>query len=331
MNKMSKLLNGKKVPLLPWEECPKGFEGPIWRYSKNPVIQRFPNKEVSRVFNSALAYFNGEFVGVFRGDGLDDIPHLYIGHSKDGVNFKIEEERIQFVDKNGNPVKETMYQYDPRVIPFEDRFYIVWCDELCGPTIAIAETYDFKKFVKLDNPFLPYNRNGVLFPRKINDKYYMLSRPSDSGHTAFGDIFISESKDLDYWGNHKVVATRGYECWCALKIGAGPVPIELDDGWLIFTHGVNRTCNGYVYSMGAMILDHDDPSQVKYRCKNFLLTPEKEYETIGFVPNVTFPTCALVDSKTGHIAIYYGAADSYTALAFTTVDRVVEYIKKNSR
>ena len=80
-----------------------------------------------------------------------------------------------------------------------------------------------------------------------------------------------------------------------------------------------------------MILDHDDPSKLKYRCKNLLLTPEAPYETTGFVPNVIFPTCSLVDSDTGRIAIYYGAADSYTALAFTTVDRIVEYIKKNSR
>ena len=328
---MSKVLNGKVLKNMPWEECPKGFEGPIWRFSKNPVINRQPNNVISRVFNSALVPFGNEFVGVFRGDGLDDIPHLYVGHSKDGINFKIDEEQIKFFDADGNLLPDTMYQYDPRVIPFEDRFYIVWCDDLCGPTISIAETRDFKKFVKMDNPFLPYNRNGVLFPRKINGDYYLLSRPSDSGHTAFGDIFLSQSKDLTYWGKHRVVATRGYEWWCALKIGAGPVPIELDDGWLIFTHGVNRTCNGYVYSLGAMILDHDDPSKVIKRCKTFLLTPEAEYETTGFVPNVIFPTCTLVDAETGRIAIYYGAADSYTALAFTTVDRVVDFINKNGR
>ena len=328
---MSKVLNLKPLPNMPWQDCPKDFDGPVWRYSNNPIIKRHPNKEISRSFNSAVVPFNGEYIGVFRGDNLDDIPHLYVGHSKDGINFEIEENRIHFIDDKGNPIPDTAYQYDPRVIPFEDRFYIVWCDDLCGPTIAIAETYDFKIFRKIDNPFLPYNRNGVLFPRKINGNYYMLSRPSDSGHTAFGDIFLSESKDLTYWGKHRIVAQKGYEWWCALKIGAGPVPIELDDGWLIFTHGVNRTCNGYVYSIGAMILDHDDPSKVLHRCKNFLFTPEADYETNGFVPNVIFPTCTLVDPDSGRIAIYYGAADTYVGLAFTTVDRVVDYIKKFGR
>lgn len=328
---MSKIVNGKPLKNIPWEECPAGFSGPIWRYSANPIIKRHPTSEISRAFNSALVSFNDEFIGVFRGDNLDDIPHLYVGHSKDGINIKIDEERIVFVDQDGNALEDSGYQYDPRVIPIEDKYYVVWCDNLMGPTIAIAETTDFKVFKKMDSPFLPYNRNGVLFPRKINDKYYLLSRPSDSGHTAFGDIFLSESKDLEYWGKHRLVAQRGYEWWCALKIGAGPAPIELDDAWLVFTHGVNRTCNGYVYSIGALLLDHDNPSKVIARCKNFLLTPEENYETNGFVPNVIFPTSALVDSDTGRIALYYGAADSYTALAFTTVDRVVDYIKKNGR
>ena len=80
-----------------------------------------------------------------------------------------------------------------------------------------------------------------------------------------------------------------------------------------------------------MILDHDDPGKVLYRTKNFLMTPEMDYETVGFVPNVIFPTCALVDGDTGRIALYFGAADSVIGLAFTTIDRVVEYIKANSR
>jgi beta-1,4-mannooligosaccharide/beta-1,4-mannosyl-N-acetylglucosamine phosphorylase len=61
------------------------------------------------------------------------------------------------------------------------------------------------------------------------------------------------------------------------------------------------------------------------------MTPEESYETTGFVPNVIFPCSALVDAPSGRIALYYGASDTFTALAFTTIDRVVEYIKKHSR
>ena len=69
---------------------------------------------------------------------------------------------------------------------------------------------------------------------------------------------------------------------------------------------------------------------MKYRCKTFLLTPENWYEERGFVPNVCFPCATIHDSATGRIAVYYGAADSYVALAFTTLDEIVDYIKENS-
>ena len=129
--------------------------------------------------------------------------------------------------------------------------------------------------MRIENPFLPFNRNAVLFPRKINDKFMMLSRPSDSGHTPFGDIFISESPDMEYWGKHRHVMGKSSEWWESLKIGGGAAPIETSEGWLLFYHGVAGTCNGYVYSIGGAILDIDNPSIVKYRCENFLLTPEE--------------------------------------------------------
>ena len=91
------------------------------------------------------------------------------------------------------------------------------------------------------------------------------------------------------------------------------------------------TCNGFVYSFGAAILDIDKPWKVLYRCGNYLLTPEKQYETVGFVPNVTFPCANIYDADTGRIAIYYGAADTCTAIAFAQVDEVIDYIKNNSR
>jgi beta-1,4-mannooligosaccharide/beta-1,4-mannosyl-N-acetylglucosamine phosphorylase len=82
--------------------------------------------------------------------------------------------------------------------------------------------------------------------------------------------------------------------------------------------------------MGGAILDLENPHRVKYRCANFLLTPEAPYETVGFVPSVVFPCAALADSSTGRIAIYYGAADSCTGLAFTEVDTITDYIIKNN-
>jgi beta-1,4-mannooligosaccharide/beta-1,4-mannosyl-N-acetylglucosamine phosphorylase len=194
----------------------------------------------------------------------------------------------------------------------------------------VGYTYDFKTFYQMENAFLPYNRNGVLFPRKINGKFAMLSRPSDTGHTPFGEIFYSESPDLIHWGHHRhVMAPTGG--WQATKIGAGPTPIETSEGWLLIYHGVLTSCNGFVYSFGAALLDLEKPWKVIYRTRPYLLNPREYYECVGDVPNVTFPCAALYDPPTGRIAIYYGGADTVTCLAFTKSDALIDFVKENSR
>ena len=225
------------------------------------------------------------------------------------------------------------YRYDPRICFIEDRYYITWCNGYHGPTIGVAYTFDFKTFHQLENAFLPYNRNGVMFPRKIGGKYAMLSRPSDTGHTPFGDIFYSESPDLEYWGHHRHVMSTVKEdasAWQGTKIGPGPVPIETDEGWILIYHGVLNTCNGFVYRMGAALLDLDQPWKVIARSKAYILAPYEIYECVGDVPNVVFPCATLTDAETGRIAIYYGCADTVTGLAFTTADDLLKYIKENA-
>lgn len=320
-----------EVKNIPWQDKPEGLTGaPIWRYSENPVIGRNPVEGVARIFNSAVVPYEGKFIGVFRGEQRDGIPFIYLGRSEDGIHWNFDKDKIIFVDEEGNEFMPS-YAYDPRLVKVEDTYYVIWCQDFYGASIGMAKTKDFKTFVRIENPFLPFNRNAVLFPRKVDGKFLLLSRPSDSGHTPFGDIFLSESKDLEYWGHHRHVMGSSYNNWWEnLKIGGGAAPIELEDGWLLFYHGVTGTCNGYVYSIGGAILDKENPSIVKYRCKEFLITPEKDYEERGFVPNVCFPCATINDSATGKIAIYYGAADSYVGLAFTTVDEIVAYIKEHS-
>ena len=316
---------------MPWEDKPEDLDEVVWRSSKNPIINWNPIPVGARAFNSAVVPFEGEFAGVFRIDYKNGRPHLHTGRSKDGLDWKITHEPIEWLDEKGNDAKPG-YAYDPRVVKIEDTYYIQWCTDFHGPTIGLGLTRDFKNFTRLENVFVPYNRNGVLFPRKINDRYVMLNRPSDTGHTPFGDIFLSQSPDLKFWGMHRHVMSKGkLGWWEGTKIGGGPAPIETTEGWLLFYHGVSNTCNGFVYSMGAAILDLDNPDRVLYRTRDYLLTPEKEYETTGFVPNVVFPCATLHDAETGRIAIYYGAADTYTALAYTQVEELVNYIKNNSQ
>ncbi len=328
---MSTKLKEGNFPNIPWEDKVKEGNGelPLWRYSQNPIIGRNPVANIARIFNSGVQYVNGQFIGVFRAERYDCVPMLHLGRSEDGINWDIEKDPIIVTNDNGEVVKYG-YMYDPRLIKVEDTYYMIFCTDNKAPTIGVVATKDFKTFTKKNDPFLPATRNGVLFPRKVNGKFMMFSRPSDGGHTPFGDIYVSESPDMAHWGNHRHLFGPSGNWWEGMKVGGGCAPIETSEGWLIIYHGVTSTCNGYVYSIGGAILDIDDPTKVLYRSKGYLLTPEKEYETTGFVPNVCFPCCALTDAETGKIAIYYGAADTYMALAFTTIDEVVDFIKANN-
>lgn len=301
----------------------------MWRSERNPIIPRDLIPCSNSIFNSAVVPFGDGFAGVFRVDDKARSMRLHAGRSKDGVNWEIEHEPIQFISDDPE-IGNFVYGYDPRVCKIEDRYCVTWCNGYHGPTIGMAYTYDFKEFYQMENAFLPYNRNGVLFPRKIRGKYMMLSRPSDTGHTPFGDIFVSESPDLVYWGRHRHVM-RPNGGWQATKIGAGPIPIETTEGWLMIYHGVLTSCNGFVYSVGAALLDLDEPWKVMYRTEPYILSPQKLYECVGDVPNVVFPCAALVDAETGRLAMYYGGADTVTCLAFAKVDELVDFIKSNSK
>ncbi len=267
------------------------------------------------------------YAGVFRVDDTRREMNIHAGRSEDGIHWRIEPKPIEF---RGDPeVTQRVYRYDPRVCRIEDRYYLTWCNGYHGPTIGMGYTTDFVHFTQLENAFLPYNRNGVLFPGKIGGHYAMLSRPSDTGHTPFGDIFYSESPDMTYWGKHRwVMGPAGG--WQSTKTGAGPTPIETSEGWLLIYHGVLTSCNGYVYSYGAALLDLDQPWKVIYRSAPYLMSPQMPYECVGDVPNVTFPCAALVDGDTGRIAIYYGAADTVTGLAFGYVDEIIDFVKQNA-
>lgn len=328
---MAKIIGGN-LHNIPWECKSTACNEPIWRYSNNPIIKRNAIPTSNSIFNSAVVPFKDGFAGVFRCDSKARSMDIFTGFSKDGINWDIEHRPIVFEGEDSEILKRE-YRYDPRVCFIEDRYYITWCNGYHGPTIGVAYTFDFKKYYQLENAFLPYNRNGVLFPRKINGNYAMVSRPSDTGHTPFGDIFYSESPDMTYWGKHRhVMGTIKSDdsAWQSTKIGAGPIPIETDEGWLLIYHGVLNSCNGFVYSFGAAMLDIDRPWEVKYRLKPYLLSPQELYECVGDVPNVVFPCAALTDAQTGRIAIYYGCADTVTGLAFTTVDEIVAHIKENS-
>ena len=94
----------------------------------------------------------------------------------------------------------------------------------------------------------------------------------------------------------------------------------------MFYHGVITTCNGFRYSMGAALLDLEDPSKVLYRSMEYLLAPAAPYELQGDVPNVVFPCAALTEGD--KVAVYYGAADTVVGLAFGRISEIIDFLKR---
>jgi beta-1,4-mannooligosaccharide/beta-1,4-mannosyl-N-acetylglucosamine phosphorylase len=322
------IIDGKALSNIPWEDRPADNDDVVWRSTQNPIIPRNLLPTSNSIFNSAVVPYEDGFAGVFRVDNKKREMNIHSGKSADAISWELSPEPIDFVCEDED-IAPFAYRYDPRVCWLEDRYYVTWCNGYHGPTIGVGYTYDFETFYQMENAFLPYNRNGVLFPRKIHGKYAMLSRPSDTGHTPFGDIFYSESPDMIHWGHHRFVMkpTGG---WQSTKVGAGPTPIETTEGWLMIYHGVITSCNGFVYSFGAALLDLDEPWRALYRTEPYLLSPQMPYEQVGDVPNVAFPCAALVDAPTGRLAIYYGGADTVTCLAYAYADELIEFVKANS-
>jgi beta-1,4-mannooligosaccharide/beta-1,4-mannosyl-N-acetylglucosamine phosphorylase len=327
-----RVLSDLSLSKIPWENRPADCSDVVWRYSRNPIIPRNLLPTSNSIFNSAVVPFGDGFAGVFRCDDTQRRMALHAGTSDDGINWKIEPSPIRFRADDPEVASEVSpweYGYDPRVCWIDDRYYITWCNGYHGPTIGVAWTSNFETFHQLENAYLPHNRNGVLFPRKINGNYMMLSRPSDRGHTPFGDIFLSQSPDLTYWGRHRFVM-KPKQSWEATKIGAGPTPIETPEGWLLIYHGVLTSCNGFVYSYSACLLDLEKPWKVIARAAPYLMSPQMNYECVGDVPNVVFPCATLLDRPTGRLAIYYGCADTVTGLAFAHLPEIIDFVRNHS-
>ncbi len=319
---------GDPLPNIPWEERPANSDEVMWRYSQNPIIPAHSNKTANSTFNSAVVPFGGEFRGVFRCDDTSREMRIHRGRSLDALHWQIDDAPLKF-ECDDPELAKVEYRYDPRLVWIEDRYYVTWCNGYHGPTIGVGYTFDFEKFTQLENAFLPFNRNGVLFPRKINGKFAMLSRPSDNGHTPFGDIYYSVSPDMEHWGHHRFVMRPG-RGWQSTKVGAGPIPIETSEGWLMIYHGVITMCNGFEYSFGATLLDLDQPWKVIYRTAPYIMAPRELYERVGDVNNVVFPCAALCDAPTGRLALYYGAADTVVGLAFGRVQDILDFTRENT-
>ncbi len=213
---------------------------------------------------------------------------------------------------------------DPRITPLDERFYMTYVGaSRHGVATLLASTADFRTFTRHGVIFGPDNKDVVIFPEQIAGQYVALHRPSGSAGFARPEMWLARSPDLIHWGQHQHLLGVG-TTWDSGRIGAGPPPLRIAEGWLVIYHGNRRPQKpGDVgaYSAGALLLAHDDPSRILRRSTRPLLTPEADFECTGFVPNVVFPTGIVAQGDS--LLIYYGAGDTSSAVVRMSLDEVL--------
>jgi predicted GH43/DUF377 family glycosyl hydrolase len=246
---------------------------------------------------------------------LTSISHLRLARSADGINFDIEDTPAL---GPANDI-ESFGIEDPRISLIDGTYYITYV-AVCphGVTTSLASTKDFKSFQRHGIIFYPENKDVMLFPERIDGKYYALHRPV-SPLFKRQDIWIAESPDMICWGNHRPLLAPDEDCWDQVKVGGSAVPFKIAQGWLEIYHGVGHDNR---YCLGAVLLDADRPWKVIARAKKAIFEPQTDYEISGFYGNVIF-TCGLLFEQ-DKLKIYYGAADTVICYAELPVQDVFE-------
>jgi predicted GH43/DUF377 family glycosyl hydrolase len=249
---------------------------------------------------------------LYRAIGNDGISRF--GHAVSSDGYIIDERSPNPVFEPNNKDEDYGCE-DPRLTVFDNQVIMAYTalnefdhEQIYQISLTSISVDDFSSRQWIWNErMLPFrgirNKDAVIFPKKIDGKYVMY-------HRLEPDMCVAYSDDLKRWYDIRALMrprTKSWDCW---KVGAAGPPIELNEGWLVIYHGVSFE---KVYSLGAMLVEKDNPENILYRSETPILTPEKDYERFGKVPNVVF-SCGnvLINDK---VLVYYGGADSVICVA----------------
>lgn len=246
---------------------------------------------------------------------LTSLSYIRIARSKDGRHFTVDDQPFVYPSQQ----LESFGIEDPRVTQIGDTYYIYFSAvSPVGIGESMVSTQDFVSVVHHGMIFGPDNKDVLIFPEKVNGKYFALHRPTVKS-IGYPEIWIAESDNLLYWGNHKHLAGLREGMWDSGRIGGGAVPFRTEKGWLELYHGATKE---HRYCMGALLLDLDDPSKVIARSGVPVLEPVADYERNGFFGDVVFSCGAIVEGDT--VKMYYGVADTSMACAELSLQEILD-------
>jgi predicted GH43/DUF377 family glycosyl hydrolase len=283
---------------------------------------------INSVFNPGAAQHNGETILLCRVEDRRGISHLTVARSSDGrTNWRVDPKPLIADD----PLDQTSCWgvEDARIARVDELggFVITYTAYgPGGPCVALAVTQDFTSAEHYGVVMPPEDKNASILPRRVNGNYVLFHRPV-SVMSARADVWLSRSTDLRSWTTPEpVMQSRSGPWWDATRIGMGPPPLETPHGWLVLYHGVKSMVATSIYRVGMVLLDLDNPSKVIRRTPSWVLGVEAEYERVGDVPNVVFPTGLVHDVESDELRLYYGAADLTVGLATARMSEVMDYL-----
>lgn len=333
----------------------------LTRHPDNPILRPNPTNDWESLVATNPGVWRDEATGdvimLYRGAGADPEHRIYLGlaRSADGVHFERMSDR-PVLGPSADGFDAGCVE-DPRVIKMGEWYYVTYATRpfppgqywlgaarafkapACPPDFpamlrnnasltGLGLTRDFKTWIRAGLLTHPEddNRDVILFPERVNGKYWMMHRPANLVGPEFGldnpAIWISSSDDLMSWDRGTVLA-KGEFAWENGKIGGNTPPLRTALGWLTIYHAVGQDKR---YRLGALVLDADDPRVVRFRSRDWLLQPEEWYELEGYYPGVCFPCGKVVIGDTLHV--YYGGADKYVGLATCPLGELLAYLER---
>jgi 4-O-beta-D-mannosyl-D-glucose phosphorylase len=294
---------------------------------------------VNAAFNVGAMEWNGKIVLMARVEGADRKSFFAVAESANGIDgFRFRDYPVvmpECVDPETNV-------YDMRLTAHQDGWiYGVFCAERKDPNAlpgdvssavaqcGIARTRDLVKWERLDDLRTPsaQQRNCVLHPEFVDGRYAFYTRPQDSfieagrgGGIGWG---LATNMEHAYIDEEIIIERREYHTINEVKNGLGPAPIKTAKGWLQLAHGVRNTAAGLRYVLYCFLCDLVEPYKVIAHPGGYFLAPQGE-ERVGDVSNVAFSNGWV--ARGNDVFIYYGASDTRTYVATTTVERLLDYV-----
>ena len=355
--KHRKLITKENLPEEPTNGIYTRYKHPIltrehipihWRYDLNPKTNpRFLERiGFNATFNAGAIKWKNKYLLCVRVEGNDRKSFFAMAESPNGIdNFTFWNKPCVIPQIPGNPDTNV---YDMRLTQHEDGYvYGIFCTERkdtnapetdTSQAIAnagIVRTKDFINWERLPDLISKagQQRNVVLHPEFVNNKYALYTRPQDGFINVGkgGGIGLGYVEDFSnpIVKDEKIINNKVYHTVFELKNGLGPAPIKTSEGWLHLAHGVRNTAAGLRYTLYMFMTDLNDISKVIHQPAGHFMAPMNG-ERVGDVSNVLFANGWVKDID-GKVFIYYASSDSRMHVATSDVDTLVDYCINSPR